>query len=149
LELSHLVKGKSLFLDTAPLIYFIEKNRRYHDIIKPVISQIDAFETEGLSSTITLLEVLVRPLRDGNKKLANKYKAILLSSNGLVTHEISHAISERAAILRAKHGLKTPDAIQLATATHHKADYFLTNDSALKKVKGMRVLVLDDYLLAT
>jgi len=73
----------------------------------------------------------------------------LLSSNGLVTYEISHAISERAALLRAKHGLKTPDAIQLATATHHKADYFLTNDPALKKVKGVKVLVLDDYLLAT
>ena len=85
MELNHLLKGSSLFLDTAPLIYFIEKNRRYHDIIKPIISQIDAFETEGLSSTITLLEVLVRPLRDDNKKLANKYKAILLSSNGLGT----------------------------------------------------------------
>ena len=149
MELKHLVKGKSLFLDTAPLIYFIEKNRRYHDIIKPVISQIDALETEGLSSTITLLEVLVHPLRDGNKKLANMYKAILLTSNGLVTHEISHAISERAALLRAKHGLKTPDAIQLATATQHKADYFLTNDPALKKVKGVKVLVLDDYLFTT
>ena len=40
MELNHLVKGKSLFLDTAPLIYFIEKNRRYHNIIKPVITQI-------------------------------------------------------------------------------------------------------------
>jgi len=49
MELNHLVKGKSLFLDTAPLIYFIEKNLRYHSIIKPVISQIDALETEGIS----------------------------------------------------------------------------------------------------
>ena len=65
---------------------------------------------------------------------------------GLDTHEISHEISERAALLRSRFGIKTPDAIQLATATHHKADYFLTNDAALKKVKGIRVLVLDDYL---
>ena len=149
MELNHVVMGKSLFLDTAPLIYFIEKNRRYHHIIKPVIYQIDALETKGLTSTITLLEVLVHPLRNGNKKPANKYKAILLSSTGLVTYEISHAISERAALFRAKHGLKTPDAIQLATATHHKANYFLTNDPALKKVKGVKVLVLDDYLPGT
>lgn len=144
-----MVKGKSLFLDTAPLIYFIEKNHRYHGIIKPVISQIDALETEGLTSTITLLEVMVHPLRNGNTKLANKYKAILLSSSGMVTHEISHAISEQAALLRAKHGFKSPDAIQLATAILHKADYFLTNDPALKKVKGVKVLVLDDYLPET
>lgn len=146
MELNHVVKGKSLFLDTAPLIYFIEKNRRYHDIIRPVISQIDSLETKGITSTITLLEVLVHPLRTGNRKLANEYKAILLSATGLVTYEISHAISERAALFRAKHGLKTPDAIQLATATYHKANYFLTNDPALKKVKGVKVLVLDDYL---
>ena len=95
------------------------------------------------------MEVLVHPLRNGNKKPANKYKAILLSSTGLVTYEISHAISERAALFRAKHGFSTPDAIQLATATHHKANYLLTNDPALKKVKGVKVLVLDDYLPGT
>lgn len=144
--LSSLMKGKSVFLDTAPLIYFIEKSPRYHHIVKPVIALIDALETEGLTSTITLLEVLVHPLREGNKKLANRYKAILLSSKGLVTHEISHAISEKAAQLRAKHGLKTPDALQLATAIIHRADYFLTNDPNLKKVKEAKALVVDDYL---
>ena len=141
-----MTKGKSVFLDTAAFIYFIEKHPRYHGIIKPIILQVDSLETKGLTSTITLLEVLVHPLRDGNKKLANKYKAILLFSKGLVMFEISHAISEQAALLRAKHGLKTPDAIQIATAIHHKANYFLTNDTALKKVKGIKVLVLDDYL---
>lgn len=146
MELNHLVKGKSLFLDTAPLIYFIEKNLRYHHIVKPVISQIDDLETKGLTSTISLLEVLVHPLRNGNIRLANKYKAILLFSSGLATYEISHAISEQAALLRGKHGWKTPDAIQVATALLHKADYFLTNDPALKKVRGIKVLVLDDYL---
>jgi len=146
MDLKQLVRGKSLFLDTAPLVYFIEKNIRYHSIIKPVISQIDALETEAITSTITLMEVLVHPFRDGNTKLANKYKAILLASKGLITYEISHTISQQAAMLRAKQKWKTPDAIQLATALHHKADYFLTNDSALRKVNGLKVLVLDDYL---
>ena len=69
MALSRLVKGKTVFLDTAPFIYFIEKNSRYHDLIKPVISLIDAQEAQGITSTMTLLEVLVRTLRDGNKKL--------------------------------------------------------------------------------
>lgn len=146
MALSRIVKGKTVFLDTAPFIYFIEKHSRYHDLIKPVIYLIDAQESQGVTSTITLLEVLVHPLRDGNKKLADQYKAILLSSNGLMTYEVSHEISERAALLRAKHGLRTPDAIQLATALILKADCFLTNDPALKKVKELKVVVLDDYL---
>ncbi len=146
MALSRLVKGKTVFLDTAPFIYFIEKSSRYHDLMKPVISLIDAQESQGVTSTITLLEVLVHPLRDGNKKLADRYKEILLSSSGLRTYVISHEISERAALLRAKHGLRTPDAIQLATALISKVDCFLTNDPALKKVKELKVVVLDDYL---
>lgn len=144
--LTRLLKGKKFFLDTSPFIYFIEKNNRYHDLVKPVISLLDARHAQGITSTITLLEVLVHPLRDGNKKLADKYKAILLSSSGLLTCEISHEISGRAALLRAKHGIRTPDAIQLATAILSKSDYFLTNDPALKKVKEIKVVVLDDYL---
>ncbi len=100
MELSRLCKGKTVFLDTAPLIYFIEKNGQYHDIVKPVIALIDSLQTKGITSTITLLEVLVLPLREGNKKLAEKHKTILLSGV-LETFEISHIISERAALLRA------------------------------------------------
>lgn len=38
MELTRLLKGKTVFIDTAPFIYFIEKNSRYHQIVKPVIS---------------------------------------------------------------------------------------------------------------
>ena len=99
-----------------------------------------------LASTITLLEVLVHPLREGDTLLTQKYKDILLASKGLMTYEISHSISEKSALLRAEHELKTPDAIQVATAIHHKADFFLTNDHSLKKVQDLKVLVLNNFL---
>lgn len=144
--LTHLFNGKTVFFDTAPIIYFIEKNNRYHGAVKPIISMLDTRQAWGVTSTITLLEVLVHPFRGGDSELAEKYKNILLTSKGLVTCEISHEISERAAFLRAQYGLKTPDAIQLSTAIINKADYFLTNDPALKKVKLVNVVVLDDHL---
>lgn len=146
MELSKLLRGKTVFLDTAPLIYFIEKSNRYLDTVKPVIVLIDSHQAKGMTSTITLLEVLVLPLREGNKKLADKYKTILLSSSDLETCEITNAISERAATIRAKYGFKTPDSIQLATAILRNADYFLTNDTALKQTKEIKVIVLEDYL---
>jgi len=146
MELNRLLRGKTVFLDTAPLIYFIEKNTKYHDLVKPVISLIDSNHARGITSTITLLEVLVQPLREGNRKLADKYKAILLSANGLETCMISHTISERAAIIRAHYRFRTPDAIQLATAIVSKSDYFLTNDAALKQIKEIKVILLEDYL---
>lgn len=147
MELSKLLRGKVVFLDTAPLIYFIEKNSRYLDVVKPVIELIVSQQAKGMTSTITLLEVLVLPLREGNKKLAEKYKTILLSSNDLETSEISNTISERAAIIRAKYGFKTPDSLQLATAIVRKADYFLTNDIALKQANEIKVIVLEECLI--
>lgn len=146
MELSRLLKGKTVFIDTAPLIFFIEKNPRYSAIVKPVVALIDSGQTKGLTSTITLLEVLVLPLREGNKKLADAYRSILLSSKNLETCEISNAISEKAAVLRAKYGFKTPDSIQLATAIIRRMDYFLTNDLALKQVKEIKVVVLEDFI---
>jgi hypothetical protein len=92
MELGRLLKGKTVFIDTAPLIFFIEKNPKYSAIVKPVVALIDSGQAKGLTSTITLLEVLVLPLREGNKKLADAYRSILLSSKNLETCEISNAI---------------------------------------------------------
>jgi len=146
MELGRLLKGKTVFIDTAPLIFFIEKNPKYSAIVKPVVALIDSGQAKGLTSTITLLEVLVLPLREGNKKLADAYRSILLSSKNLETCEISNAISEKAAALRAKYGFKTPDSIQLATAIIRRMDYFLTNDLALKQVNEIKVVVLEDFI---
>jgi predicted nucleic acid-binding protein len=39
--------------------------------------------------------------------------------------------------------LRTPDAIQVATAIQSGASHFLTNDAALAQISGISVLVLD------
>lgn len=146
MELTNLFIGKTVFFDTAPIIYFIEKNNRYHSLVKPIISMLDSEQARGITSTITLLEVLLHPLRGGKKELADKYKSILLASNGLTTCEISHEISEYAALLRAQHGLKTPDAIQLSTSLINKSDFFLTNDPSFKRAAQVTVIIPDDHL---
>ena len=51
MELSKLLKGKIVFLDTAPLIYFIEKHSRYLDVVKPVIELIVSQQAKGMTST--------------------------------------------------------------------------------------------------
>jgi len=101
---------------------------------------------EAITSTITLLEVLVHPFRTKNDILAERYRDILLCSEGLTTFEILHEVSEMSSKLRAKHSIRTPDAIQIAVGLIYRASKFLTNDSALKKVSDIDVLVLDDFL---
>lgn len=140
------VKGEKICIDTAPIIYFIEHQETYRNIIRPVFSEIDSRNIEAIASTITLLEVLVHPLRTGDETLAKKYRDILLSSDGLTTFEISYEVSEMASKLRAKYSVRTPDAIQIAVGFLYGATHFLTNDPNLKKVSDIKVLVLDDYL---
>ncbi len=146
MELINTLRGLKVCIDTAPFIYFIEKHEKYLSLLKPLFSEINSGNIESITSTITLLEVLVHPLRTGNESLAEKYREVLLYSDGLTTFEILNEISEKAAELRAKYSIKTPGAIQIATALFHKADRFLTNDPALKKVIAIQVLVLDDLL---
>ena len=140
------LQGVRVCMDTAPIIYFIEKNPKYLGVLKPVFLEIDTGRIEAITSTITLLEVLVHPFRTKNDILAEKYRDILLYSEGLTTFGIFHEVSEMSSKLRAKYSIRTPDAIQIAVGLLYRASKFLTNDSALKKVSDIDVLVLDDFL---
>jgi len=138
--------GVKICLDTAPFIYFVERNKDYLNTVRPVFAEIDAGKIEAITSTITLLEVLVHPFRNKNVILAKKYREILMYSEGITTFEILNEISEIASKLRAKYSIKTPDALQISTGIFHGADKFLTNDANLKNVKEIEVMVLADFI---
>jgi predicted nucleic acid-binding protein len=140
------LKGQRVCIDTAPIIYFIEKHEKYLNVLRPLFAEIDAANIEAITSTITLLEVLVQPLRTKNERLAERYRDILLYSEGLTTFEVLHEVSEMASKLRAKYSIKTPDAIQIAVGVLYGANKFLTNDPSLKKVADITVLVLDELV---
>jgi predicted nucleic acid-binding protein len=55
-------------------------------------------------------------------------------------------IAERAARIRADYNLKTPDAIQAATATVAGATALISNDPIFRRVSGFEVLLLDEML---
>jgi predicted nucleic acid-binding protein len=135
---------KNIFLDTAPLIYFIEGNSQYQEKLRQIFDSNDRGDFVFITSSITLLEVLVMPFREGQINLVEKYINILTNAPGIELFEITNAISIKAAELRAKYNLRTPDAIQLATAIEYNVDYFLTNDLRLKTVHEVNSIVLSD-----
>lgn len=63
-----------------------------------------------------MLEVLVHPYRYGDEELANTYRDILLNSENFLIIPVVEEVSEKPAELRAKYGIKTPDAVQVSTA---------------------------------
>jgi len=135
--------GKVVGLDTTPLIYFIEEHPTYLETVCPFFEALDNGEFSVVTSIVTLLEVLVHPFRRGDTKLAQQYRDILLNVEGLKTVPLSQDIAEQAARLRAAYNICTADAIQMAAAIQTGALFFLTNDTRLPSLPGLKVLVLD------
>lgn len=143
------LKGSVIGLDTTPLIYFTEENPTYIEVVDPFFKAVGSDELVVITSVVTLLEVLVRPIKDGNLKLAQRYREFLLHSYSVTTHFLSQEIAEEAANLRAFHNIRTPDSIQMATAIIGGASFFLTNDTHLPSLPNLKTLVLDDLKKGT
>jgi predicted nucleic acid-binding protein len=127
------------------LIYFIEEKSPYLSVLEDFFVKMEEEAFWVSTSTITLLEVLVYPLRAGKFSLASEYKDVLLNSK-MMTVEISHSISERAAALRAKYNIRTPDSLQISAAIVTGANYFLTNDLRLPVIPSIEIITLDSLV---
>ena len=137
------LRGTVVGVDTAPLIYLIEENQTDLPFVQAFFEAVDRSEFRVTTSVLTLTEVLVHPMRQGDHDLADQYRQILLHANQVSTIPVSDLIAEEAAQLRAQHGLRTPDAIQLPTAIRSGASSFLTNDARLPPVAPLKMLVLN------
>jgi predicted nucleic acid-binding protein len=133
-------------IDTPIVIYFVERNERYADAIRPLFEEADRGDRRLVTSAITLLEVLVVPYRAGDATMARRYERFLGGSRGLTLVDLERPVLRAAAHLRATRGIRTPDAIQLAAGLSEQCTSFLTNDRRLASFPGLPVLQLDDLL---
>ena len=137
----------SVFIDTAPIIYYIEAHPQFGPLVKDVVRSIQTGKITAFSSVVTLTEVLPKPVEAGDEKLADRFLEFLRFGKNISLVEISEGIADRAGRLRGKYPrLKTIDAIQLAAAIDVEVDAFLTNDKSLRRIKETKVLVLEDYI---
>lgn len=95
---------------------------------------------------MTLLELLVQPYREQKEELAQKIFALTSTYPKIEWVPVSLALADRAAELRARYRLSTPDAIQLVTAISQKATRFYGNDRSLRRVKEIDCLIVDDVI---
>ena len=75
-----------------------------------------------------------------------KYKILLETFPNLRVKTLDENIADVASSLRANYNINTPDAIQIATSLEAKADIFITNDTTLKKISEIKVLLLSEML---
>ncbi|MCL2304105.1 MAG: type II toxin-antitoxin system VapC family toxin [Planctomycetaceae bacterium] len=142
----NVINGKSVFIDTAPFVYFVEEREPYADLLAPFFEAVDAGKLYSITSTITCSEALVIPCRQKNWYLVEKYEMLLIETPSLTIAPFNLGLARQTAEIRAKYGLKTPDAIQWATATQYGAKFFLTNDQGFKRFSSPEVLLIEDYV---
>lgn len=115
-----------IYLDACLLIYLAEGHPRWGISVADAMAQAAAARF-GISPLVKC-ECLVGPIKRGDPVLERAYTALF---ERFVPLAMPEAVYLQAAPLRARFGLRTPDALHLACAQHHGCDALWTNDERL------------------
>jgi len=130
-------------LDTSVFIYHLQANPTYIGLTDEIFAWLQRPKSQGVTSTITMSELLVQPYRGRNQQKADEIYGLLSTFPNLAWIPPSLEIADTAARLRAKHGLRTPDALEAATAIQTG---LVTNHASFRTLSNLEILVLDDLL---
>jgi predicted nucleic acid-binding protein len=139
-------KHRSIALDTSVFTYQLEANARYLPATDHIFSWLEQPDSKAVTSTITMTELLVQPYRDSDDQRVDEFYALLSTYPNLDWLVPNLEIADLAARLRALHRMRTPDALQAATAAHAGVTGLITNDAVFERVGGFETLVLDHLL---
>ncbi len=125
------------FLDSSALIYYFEGSASGREAVVQVLREIK-FENPNAALVVSRLGVMecrVKPLRTANNDLLARYDAFFKQVQIV---ELSAPVVEIATQLRASVGLKTPDALQAASALSLVGSCtFITGDAGFARVPGL------------
>ena len=139
-----LSEGETVFVDTAPFIYFFEENEKYIDRVGELFESVSRLDIRIVTSIVTYIELLTLPEKAGDLRLAAKYRDFLTNSDQVSIYPLNLGVADAAIGFRAKYGLKTPDAIQLAVAEVCGADWVITNDRNWQNVSELEIVLVSD-----
>jgi predicted nucleic acid-binding protein len=112
----------------------------------PIFAWIEQSGHSAVTSTITMTELLVQPYRDSGEDRVNLFYGLLTTYPRLEWIAPDLEIADIAARFRARYRMRTPDALQAATAAHSRATGLIANDSVFARVEAFETLLFDDLL---
>jgi predicted nucleic acid-binding protein len=133
-----------LFLDACAIIYWVELVDPYYQQFSDKLTKIKSRHgtLSFAASELSLLECQVKPLREKNEILLNRYN-IMFEASDLKLISLTTDVIQLATQLRAKYYLATPDALQAASALSISDDIlFISADKSFKKIPGLLVEVI-------
>ena len=132
-----------LFLDACAIIYWVEAQdpwySQFHALMRRLYAEYPS--SQIAVSALSRMECTVKPLREQNHSSVQGFEHFF-NRGDLHTQALTDAVLLRATALRARHGLKTPDALQVASALECAQGHtlrFITNDQRLQTIPGLTV----------
>lgn len=117
-----------IYLDACIAIYLVEEHPAYAPL---VAARLRGGVGRIAYSPLVEMECLVLPMRQQRIELVRRFRGFFALNHRLA---IGDEVFRIATELRARHGIKTPDALHLATAMHYGCCEFWTNDDRLNEV---------------
>ena len=131
---------KKIFLDTSPIVYYLENSELYYIFMKNFWNKYE--NSDYITSTVTMTEYLTYPYQQNNLRLINAFYDFI-DGMEIEVRNIDKIIAKKAAQIRAKYRFfKTMDALQLATACLSGCDLFLTNYRQLKQFTEIECILV-------
>lgn len=115
-------------------------------LTRALFAAIEEGAAAAQTSAVTLYQLLTEPYRRGEAGAAGQAAQLLAGLRGLEVLPVTADLAGQAARVRARLGTGAAASTQIATAVAEEADLFLTDGSGLRRVAGVRVENLEDYL---
>ena len=149
-EFGERLKGHEFVgLDTNVFIYHLEAHPCYLPLTRELLDGVQQGQRTAVTSTVTVMELTVRPWRVGRPAVAREYEALLVHFPNLILADVTREVARHAAQLRAGYRVRPADALQAATALVYGATAFVTNDRRLTRLETvLDVIVLEDIASA-
>jgi predicted nucleic acid-binding protein len=130
-----------IFWDTNLFVYLFEPNEKFSTATKELRTRMLVRGDQLFTSTITLGEILVKPMQLGDEERCRKYERAILSAVTVIPFDVKAA--RHYASIKTSRSVKAPDAVQLSCAASAGVDLFVTNDNRLqnKQVPGIQFIV--------
>ena len=134
-----------IYLDACGFIYSLERVEPYRTLLELMWRRAQAGRFVVVTSELSVMETLVKPLRDSDSVLERHFRE-LFDSGEVRLIPTTRTLWEEAAQLRATTSLRTPDALHGAAALRERCTLFVTNDAAFRRVESLAVAVLGELV---
>jgi len=144
------MNGRYVYLDTNVFIAAYENKYSYGEHAWRILAAIEDGEFVGVTSELTLAEILVKPLEDNDYDLVQYYQEIISPGADFHVRSVDRSILIEAAALRSiRKSLRLPDAIHVATARINECAHIVSDDRRLRSAPGLEIIRLGPGTLET